>query len=465
MLPRRAYLVECLIALFILMLLMGCMPPTPEEEVAAATVLVGPRPEQTQTPTPPPTLTIPPTSTSLPPSTPTATFIPTGTFTPFPTITPIITPLPTASPTPRSSPLPISPSPATPLPPVPVFAGLMRHDLQLQLDGETFTLSYLTGVGSDTHLDVVRDMVAANWDSSRVLDSYHPTPQFSPDRQWMAFNVSYFIPEDDLGRGLPPPDIMIINENGNLIGEPIRGYFDEWLPDGEGVVIWREDSSEFYYFDGRPPFYFTCGHGLHYLSSSPDGKTMICLDLSPSQTKLWRMDQDGTNPTLILTSRPQTSRFYSSWSPDSTWLAYVAADRIWVLEPSTGEAKYFDGFGEFGRGRTPVWSPDGRRVATSSLQSLISNEATIKLFDPVSEQVEELIITFPEDALPDEHFHNLSALTWSPDGNWLAFLLSHRPSDPEAPTTEDIWLVDLDRTTLIRLTDDGVRKDELRWWP
>src|SRR5690606_20929500 len=125
--------------------------------------------------------------------------------------------------------------------------------------------------------------------------------------------------------------------------------------------------------------------------------------------------------TRLLTRHEQNFDYYYSWSPDSNWLAFVLAGRIWVLEISTGEANYFDGFNEFEGARIPVWSPDSRRVATSPPASLLSNETTIKLFDPATGQVEELIITFPEDALPDEHFHRLSALTWSPDGNWLAF--------------------------------------------
>src|SRR5690606_8868866 len=102
---------------------------------------------------------------------------------------------------------------------------------------------------------------------------------------------SYHIPEDDLGRGRPLPDIMVINENGALIAEPITGYFRDWLPDGEGIILVPGDGLEFYFFDGRPPSYSDCGNELHYLTISPDGNTIFCIALSSAEgTEVWHMD-------------------------------------------------------------------------------------------------------------------------------------------------------------------------------
>src|SRR5690606_29283850 len=116
--------------------------------------------------------------------------------------------------------------PATPLPPVPVFAGLLRHDLQLHLGGEPSTLSYLTGVGSDILLNALRDLVAANWGDTRVVEErYLSYTLFSPDRQLMAFEMDFPMPDDFAG-GRRGPEMVVLNENGSLIGQPIGTFID-----------------------------------------------------------------------------------------------------------------------------------------------------------------------------------------------------------------------------------------------
>src|SRR5690606_31970423 len=102
----------------------------------------------------------------------------------------------------------------------------------------------------------------------------------------------------------------------------------------------------------------------------------------------------------------------------------------------------------------PVWSPDSQRLAIYTSHMVYDNEDVIHLVDPLNGQITELWVTIPPENIFERQYNYIADVVWSPDGEWLAFLLQHNPFAMGVPSTEDIWLTDLDRTTLIRLTDD-----------
>lgn len=440
--PRRAFLVEWLMVLFMAVLLMGCTPQTPVEEAAVATHVVAPRPELT-----PATL---PALTGTPLSTPTATIRPVLTETP-----PLITPTPPATPT--IPPAPTNPPPATPLPPVPVFAGLLRHDLQLHLGDEPSTLSYLTGVGSDTHLNALRDVVAANWGDTRILEE-QPYIQFSPDRQLMAFLIGHPIPDDGLGGGRPPVETVVMNSSGQLVGQAYSGTIFDWLPGGAGYIADTMNQPYLYFLDGRTPIPYEIYH-MQSPSISPDGNSVAYIEsVGGSPTQLWHMNLDGSDPTVIL-SLPDSEIDTLTWSPDGNWLAYFVDGYLWFLELAAGNTKATNVFG------TPVWSPDSRQLAVYPRNVPRHDVPIIHFVDPMSGQVHQLSVNFPEGAILGEHTPYLSSLTWSPDGAWLGFLLTQYPNDRTQSIKGGVWAMDTSGTVLYQLTDDEAKKDALRWTP
>ena len=92
----------------------------------------------------------------------------------------------------------------------------------------------------------------------------------------------------------------------------------------------------------------------------------------------------------------------------------------------------------------PVWSPDGSRIAFESYTGAISDIYIVDL----DGQRQQVTHTLAIDSSP----------SWSPDGTRIAFLFD------DAPTPE-IYAVNVDRSNLIRVTDDPAVDKNPVWSP
>ena len=122
----------------------------------------------------------------------------------------------------------------------------------------------------------------------------------------------------------------------------------------------------------------------------------------------------------------------SDW-PDGTEIAYVAAGRIRVLDPSTGRNVVI------ASGARPAWSPDGRTLAF--VRGGASNPGDLWLLDLASGTSRRVV---PGGV----------AAAWSPTGALLA--VNRSPID-----LGETWLVGPDGTGLRRLSDG----DDAAWSP
>ena len=114
----------------------------------------------------------------------------------------------------------------------------------------------------------------------------------------------------------------------------------------------------------------------------------------------------------------------STFSPDGQWLAYHSRRRggIWVVASSGGTPRQLVNFGSM-----PAWSPDGETIVFTSDAGGMTSQATlwtVRLRDS------SLV---PLTKLGQPSGGHL-APTWSPDGRFIAFRVSH---DPGA----DLWIV------------------------
>ena len=124
---------------------------------------------------------------------------------------------------------------------------------------------------------------------------------------------------------------------------------------------------------------------------------------------------------------------YSSLSiaPDGKRIA------AWINDPSTGAGSIWLIDGRGGRTRftfgdlaeSPVWSPDGSRIAFERLDKKGSNKVSVKAASGSGE--EEVVFQGERPATP---------LSWSPDGRHLAVQLHQRSG---VTTGTDIWMVPL----------------------
>ncbi len=97
----------------------------------------------------------------------------------------------------------------------------------------------------------------------------------------------------------------------------------------------------------------------------------------------------------------------------------------WLVDVASETREHFTF--ESTEDESPVWSPDGQRIAYSSAWTGESRRIYVKPVDGSCEP--ELIHT------GDYHLH---LTDWSPDGEWLAFYQIQPETNP------DIWLVSTD---------------------
>ena len=187
---------------------------------------------------------------------------------------------------------------------------------------------------------------------------------------------------------------------------------------------------------------------------SPDGTRITFV----SQDGLWVMDADGSDASVLV---PTTEPSYvddPSWSPDGATIAFsrtvVRGDRgtgtleTVAVADSTTEVLAGPSQDTFSAGVT--WSPDGERLAYEWVHLPRPSLDT----DPVGVDLAVLTLrTGRVETLLDAARFPETA-DWSPDGRWIA--VGYRPTPGvEAP---DLYLVHPDGSDLRRvttLTDGG----------
>jgi TolB protein len=183
---------------------------------------------------------------------------------------------------------------------------------------------------------------------------------------------------------------------------------------------------------------------------SPDGKRIAFASTRAGTWDLYIMDADGRSATQV-TSGPMQD-LHPSFSPDGTRLAYCSVGsrsgqwELWTVDLRTMERKMV-GFGLF-----PCWSPDKSfdRIAYQRARQRGSRWFsiwTLDLSDGEARRNTEVAVS--SNAA-------LVCPTWSPDGRRLAFSTIVEPgrSAGSKPVgRQDVWTVNADGSNRQRLTD------------
>lgn len=165
---------------------------------------------------------------------------------------------------------------------------------------------------------IVADTVDASKIEQLTFQGRNFFPAWSPDGQWIAYDRSL---ADSSGSG----GIWAMKNDGTMRCSLFGGAFPSWHPNGSiliGVIgtsptsIWTRFVR--YNFNQSMPLdtlQAVVGNDNSYPKYSPDGVKIIF----ESNTNIWVMSADGTNPKQLTFN----SGLQPSWSPDGQKIVYI----------------------------------------------------------------------------------------------------------------------------------------------
>ena len=232
------------------------------------------------------------------------------------------------------------------------------------------------------------------------------------------------------------------------------GQVGGWIAYGSGLGIWAADPARpkrrirLSRGDGDPIAWSSDGSKLLIRRRSPD----------PSWSSLSVLEADGTATRLTDVAADPTG---GSFSPDGSQVVYAGGppehSAIYAVSSdggaprlilrSTRRISFPDGRSALAFADQPALSPDGRRIAY--FDGMFDHSHNLWVAN--AEGTERRVLL--DDEVSDAG--HMSALTWSPDGEWLAFA-----------TDDGIYLVRPDGTGLRRVVSgDFATAPAVQWSP
>ena len=277
--------------------------------------------------------------------------------------------------------------------------------------------------------------------------------QFSPDGSQIFFSVTH--PKGPPENWLLPWPNESGKESPKRIFTSLTGRVGSfaWWPDSKRAIISLSDG-----FDDGHLWLADTRRGLvHAITTGIGAQTYVSLSSDASRIVYTEVDEDFDIMDVPLNGDPlrkvvATSRreFSAVWSPLATQFAYVS-DRtgpfeIWLKSTQQGWERPIVRNTDFADGVNAVmtglaFSPDGGRIAYT--RSMLDKNS-IWISSPSGGQAVRLT---------QDDGTGQFAPTWSPDGNWIAFLQISGPSvrlvkapvgGREAPVAIDAQLGELD---------------------
>ena len=176
---------------------------------------------------------------------------------------------------------------------------------------------------------------------------------------------------------------------------------------------------------------------------SPDGRRIAFASNRSGNWDIWVMDADGGN--VVQATNTPSQDMHPSFSPDGNRLVYCSLGRdeqweLWVVNLTSAERRMI-GYGLF-----PSWSPqkDADRIAFQRARQRGSRWFslwTLYLVDGEARRVTEVACSGNAAAVTP---------TWSPDGQRIAFTTIVSPQDPGG-ARQDVWVVRADGSGRTRL--------------
>lgn len=258
-------------------------------------------------------------------------------------------------------------------------------------------------------------------------------------------------------------DICIMNADGSnqrrLTDQENTDFYPSLSGDGQ-LIVWssrRTGSFEAYVTDltGANTQQFTQGlAGIYAPEISPDGTRVVLVSTINEKQDIYVMQLDGSGVTRVTTN--PTHDIDPTWSPDGTRIAFTSnrtgTNEIFVINADgTGERQVTSGSNQREGGRLD-WSPDGQWIAfyagPQGDKDMWMVPAECTLSGPCG----------PDQLVRLSDGGNNKAPAFSPDSQWITFA-------SELDGNNDVWIMRLDGTALIQLTDNTYAEWQPRWGP
>ncbi|MCA9959314.1 MAG: PD40 domain-containing protein [Anaerolineales bacterium] len=228
-----------------------------------------------------------------------------------------------------------------------------------------------------------------------------------------------------------------------------------------GSDLWLWDSST-----GEQRLLLACPEAAcRNATFAPDGERIVYekLDISPENvsgtTTLWWFDF-ATNETGAVFQDTSLPGFGPAWSPDGTWLSYIAPampTRIELYNLADGRSREFPTMTSM----SVVWQPSGESLLLTDVNRATLQDGQQALthllrFDVSSEQLVDISqLADVSDSWP----------AWSADGEWVAFV-RRLFTDGQPERGNQLWVMRRDGRDARRVTDAvNTLHQNVRWSP